>query len=635
MRIKYKDLVQHINKNPSVKTLSENLFQLGHEHEINNDIFDIEFTPNRGDCLSVMGLLRDLSIFYKINTKRKIYEKAIDTFPINFINNQEKLCTNISFLKVEIEGKISSYKGDLKSYFDDPGIKKINFFTDISNYISYETGQPTHCYDAKKIGNNIKLDIVNGNFEFNTLLEKKIELSGKNLVFLQEKEIINLAGIVGGMRTACSNETRSVIIECAYFNPELIIGKSVKYDIQSDAAYKFERGVDPACHDYVLRRFLKIIQEHAAIKNVEIFQKEYLENENKLIQIDADNINKILGTNIDTNDLESYLSKLGFKFTDNIAEVPSYRSDVRSKNDIAEEIARSIGYDNIIAKQINIPHIKNDILIKKESAVKSLLIDNGFYEVINNPFVSTKDKMSIKVDNPLDSNRDFIRTSLKQSLIDNLIYNERRQKDSVKIFEISSLHSLSNPFNYKKTLAILASGRVDKNYIDFTKKINVDYIEDIIGEYIGKNKIKSIPRNNIDSKSKNEICYIEIDLDELDEKIITYNRLNNPTKEFNKYIAISDYPSSSRDLSFSISDFSKLKPFEKHILNFNDELLREVFVFDYFVNKTNQEIKIGFRFIFQSSNSTITDSQVDNVMNKICYDIREFDGVSLPGMNKI
>ena len=162
------------------------------------------------------------------------------------------------------------------------------------------------------------------------------------MLFFDGKNIINLAGVIGGSDSSCSNETRSVIIECAYFNPEDIIGKSVKYDIKSDAAHKFERGVDPLCHDYVLRRFLKIIEDHATIKNVEIFQNEYHKYQKKLLPIEVEKINSILGIKINKNEYVNYLTRIGFEISNDMIEVPSYRSDIFSQNDLAEEVARFI-----------------------------------------------------------------------------------------------------------------------------------------------------------------------------------------------------------------------------------------------------------------------------------------------------
>ena len=312
MKISYKHLVKSIYEKPSIDEISQKLFQLGHENEIFDDILDIDITPNRGDCLSIRGILRELKVFYTIDIYKEIYDLDIEEFQFDFINNSEEHCPYISFLHVEVDDIPSVYSSFLSEYFDDLEVKKTNFFTDISNYISYETGQPTHCYDYNKlVKNKLSLDLNDKENSFKTLLGKELQLTDTNLVFTNEDgEIINLAGVMGGESTACSVDTKSVIIECAFFNPEIIIGKSLKYDIKSDASYKFERGTDPKCHDEVLRRFLKIVNEHSGIKNAAIFRSNKKEFENRIISFDHKTINKIIGTDLSKNQMNDYFIKL-------------------------------------------------------------------------------------------------------------------------------------------------------------------------------------------------------------------------------------------------------------------------------------------------------------------------------------
>ncbi len=634
MKIPYKQFIKYINSNPDIDELSEKLFQLGHEHEIYDEIFEMELTPNRGDCFSLNGLLRDLRLFYNISNKKDIYQKDIAPFSFKFLNEVKDFCNNISFLKVEINKVPENYKNSLKDYFSDLNIKKVNFFTDVSNYISYETGQPTHCYDSSMINGPIRLHVLDKNSEFETLLDKKINIESGDLVFSDKNhEIINLAGVIGGKNTACNEKTKSVIVECAYFDPEAIIGRSVKYNINSDAAHKFERNTDPNCHDFVLRRFLNIVESHSTIENVELFTERHNEKEKKLIPFDLLKINKILGIKIDKNECLTYLDKLGFLISEDMIQIPSYRNDINSLNDISEEVARAIGYNNIKRQAINIS-IKNDLKVNfEENKIKKLLINEGFYEVINNPFVGEESKESIRVDNPLDSSRKYMRTNLKNSLLDNLLFNERRQKDSLKLFEISDLYS-NNDKSGKRVIGIIASGRIDKNYLDFSKKINQKYIQQILSKLnADQYEIEEISRQFIDSKSNNPIIYCEIKINSSFKVDSSFDDLNIKDINNKKYTPISEFPSSHRDLSFSIKDSSKCKILEEFILNFKHNLLKEVFIFDYYKNEKVNEIKIGFRFVFQSKDSTITDKEVDDVMDVIINSALKYDSVSIPGLS--
>jgi phenylalanyl-tRNA synthetase beta chain len=634
MKIVYSHLVQHILENPSIEQISDSLFQLGHEHEVDDGIFDMEFTPNRGDCLSINGLLGDLAVFYKVDLNQEVFTEKLSELMIDFENLSESICPQISFLKLEIDEVPEIYKGSLGDYFEDLNLNKNNFFTDISNYLSYETGQPTHCYDANFIKGKLLFHEIEKNEEFETLLDKKIALTGKNAVFSLNSEVINLAGVVGGKSTSCSVNTKTVIVECAFFQPEAIIGKSVKYDIQSEASHKFERGVDPDCHDRVLRRFIKLVSEHANIKDMSIISFEYEDNPIHQLPVNVHKINQIIGINISEDDYLNYLSKLKFGIDKDIIKVPSFRSDVKTQNDLAEEVARVIGYDNIAASEINIP--KNEKASHKaiENKLRLFLLDHGFYEVINSPFVSLPAEEAIKVDNPLDSNREYLRTNVTNSLIENLLFNERRQKDSIKLFEISDVYSSSNGIFKKRKLSIIASGRVDENYKDFSKKINKKYLA-VLFQKILPNEVfdfKIISRELLDTKINNEIISLEVDISSFSSDILSYKEICKPPESFAQYIPISDLPSSFKDISYSIKDYSKTQELQDLLLNYQCDIIKNIYIFDFFKNEKQEEIKIGFRFTFQSNKATLNSAEIELVYNDIVTKSLNISGISIPGM---
>ena len=632
MKISYKHIIENIEQSVDIKEISNALFQLGHEHEVDGEIFDIEFTPNRGDCLSIRGLLRDLNTFYDLNIDNEIYKNKIDNLKINFTNNLIDFCPKISFLQVEIDKIPDVYCSKVEDYFLDFNLKKNNFFTDISNYLSYETGQPTHCYKNSAI-DGITLDSVKSNQKFKTLLDKTIELDKDDFAFFDNNNnVINLAGIMGGKNTACDQSTKTVLIECAYFCPEKIIGKTIKHNINSEAAYKFERNCDTDSHDYVLRRFLKIIEDHTNILNAEIFTYNNLTKRNKEIPFDFEKIKRIIGIEIKCDDVIDLLNRLGFIINEASITIPNHRHDIENLNDISEEVARVVGYDNIKPKPIQILKSRSKIN-NEELKIKNFLVDNGFYEVINDPFVSTVKDISVEVDNPLDSNRKYLRTDLKKSLLENLLFNEKRQKDSIKLFEITNIYT-TNPKIYKRVLGIIASGRVDKNYKDFSKKINDKYLKDLFEKKINTiNHINliDIPREGLNSKSKSPIFYTEIEIDS--EFSFDYSKKeSNNLNPFFKYRPVSEFPSSSRDLSFSLSNYSNSEKLQNYLLNFENKLIKEVFIFDYFFNEKNKEIKIGFRLTFQDKNSTITETEVNNIMDVIIENALKLNGVTIPGL---
>jgi phenylalanyl-tRNA synthetase beta subunit len=223
-----------------------------------------------------------------------------------------------------------------------------------------------------------------------------------------------------------------------------------------------------------------------------------------------------------------------------------------------------------------------------------------------------------------------MRTTLKDSLIENLLYNERRQKDSIKIFEISDVY-LSDQSS-KKVLGIIGTGRLGKNYRDFSKKIDQNLIQDTLRDMNLKKEanVIQINRNELDTKIKSPIFYSEIDICDIEniicDGVSTY-------KDFVKYKKISDYPSTFRDISFAVKDASKINELEKIFYNISDNNVKDVFVFDYYENKKIGVTKIGFRIVFQSYNKTLTDIEVEDFMETIIANSLRIQSVQIPGLS--
>ena len=591
----------------------------------------MEITPNRGDCLSLLGLSRDLYNFYDIKDPFHSYDREIEVLDINFKNLSTDVCPKISFLEIEIDEHASSYKPYLENYFSKLGNKKTNFFSDISNYISYERGQPTHCFDRKSLGDDLTFSNETCEQRFKTLLGNEIMLEGKNSIFKSGNEIVSLAGVMGGEPTACSTETKKVLVECAYFTPESIIGKTIKYNLKSDAAHKFERGVDITSQENILRRFISVVEDHATIKSLKMKIFTYHEFQEKILPLKTKKINEILGTDLTEQAYTDILVKLGFEINKQIV-VPPYRHDISSQNDLSEEIARIIGYDTIESIPLKLSS-RNKSDQNKISKMEDFLTKNGFSEVINFPFTANKDKKSILIDNSLDSNRKNLRTSLKYSLIENLLFNERRQKDSIKLFEISDVYSKAKDIHYQKRLGIIISGRRGHNHRDFSKKLDRNYLNEILNF---KNDtpffdIEEISREKLKTKKKDKIFYTEILLDDVPEKLFSDSESKKLSVNFIKYEPISEFPSSIRDFSLSIKSSQSYQKVISLINDFKDEHLSDYYIFDFYLNEKLGEIKVGIRLIFQSNIKTLSDEDIQKSVNKILNPILGLDGVLIPG----
>ena len=416
------------------------------------------------------------------------------------------------------------------------------------------------------------------------------------------------------------------------FNPESIIGKSIKYNLISDASHKFERGVDIALQEMVLRRFTKVVQDHAKLKSIRLKSFTAGLIKSTSIPIDVKKINNILGTSLEKDEYIRCLKELGFDITDQI-KIPTYRHDIVSNNDLAEEIARVIGYNNIKSTPINLKKIAYNHE-GKVAKLESLLVENGFYEVINFPFTSDKERESINIDNPLDSNRNNLRISLKNSLIENLLYNERRQKDSIKLFEISDIYSKDKELKQQKKLGLIISGRQGHNYNNFQKKLDYHYLNELLNSDHGEDifEITEISRSNLNTKKKDKILYVEKSLEDIPESFFSKLTIEQKAIDFINYKPISEYPSSTRDFSFVIEDVQIVNEIIDMLNNISDEIIKDSFIFDYYKDDKREIIKLGYRFIFQSHLKTLSDFEINKKVNEILSPILKIDGVSIPGM---
>ena len=644
MKIVYSHLLNLLEQQPKIEELSELLFQLGHEHEIDGEVLDMEITPNRGDCLSLKGLARDLNYFYQA----KELPKSAMTLPaleLQFDNKAQDVCPNISFMQIEIEHVPTKYKPYLEAYFTDLGINKNNFFTDISNYLAYESGQPTHCFDQSTMEGHFSLEKKKLKTKFNTLLGSEIELTDENLVFLLDDEVISLAGIMVGASTACSKKTTKTLVECAYFKPEEILGKARKYNLSSEAAYKFERGVDYLCQEEVLRRFLHIVSEHTKVKSV-AFYSEQSKTALPEVAYDSTKLNAVIGIDITEHEQLSYLSALGFQAGKKMT-VPAHRSDVDQLNDLAEEVTRMIGYNNIPSQVLALPVRAKKHKRSFEELVSRYLINQGCFEVINNPFTDFEGKEAISVDNPLDKQQAMLRTCLMNSIRINIAYNQNRQKDSIKFFEFSDIYKTSGT---ERSFALAISGRVNKNAKEFNAQLDYGYLKGLVnsictdilkvqpmyeladkrgydfyenltlnGSKIGG--LGKISKVTIESKVKTPVFACELTIDNL-------------AVPDNQFTSTSDFPASYRDLSFSLSDLDKVGTLTKLVndtTNDND-LITESFIFDFFQNKKFNLLKLGFRFKFQAKDKSLTDEEIDQIMDKLISDSLSLDGISIEGL---
>lgn len=591
MKISLNWLKKYIISGLSTETLAHKLTLSGQEVEkiqkIGDDtLMEIEITPNRPDCLNLIGIAREISAITQkplLKPKTKTIKFPSKKFPISI---DDKLACDC-YLGVLIEEvSVKSTPGYVKSALSSLGMKSINNIVDITNYCLLEGGQPFHAFDADKIlGSQIIVRRAKKGEKIITLDNVERELDASVLVIADEKRPIAIAGIMGGKETEVTSSTKNILLESAHFNQVLIRQTSRKLGLSTDSSYRFERGVDVDQIDQTTARVLSLILDEAAGKITRFTKLRSGKNIGKpAIKLSIEEINKQLGSTLTVTQCGRILKKLefGFKNVKNnmVINSPSFRRDIKSKVDIIEEIARIVGYDQLpmtlpTVSMVNIPKsIKNT----KINRLRKELVSQGLNETVTFSLMNRNKILSacgdrnnlISISNPLSQDQEIMRNSILPSFLDVAQTNINRGIRGIQIFELGKIYSNDKETD---TLAILIEGPHCKDWRD-SKKNDVDFFDlkgiflqvmtaidpskyqftsqdkecferGVSSEiYVGKNRIgfagevaKDILKQwNIKS---GRLFYLEISLDSI---------LNGKTVS-RKFKPLVEYPSITRDLN--------------------------------------------------------------------------------------
>jgi phenylalanyl-tRNA synthetase beta chain len=510
------DVSEGILELPEDASLGQNLRDY---LDLNDTIIEIGITPNRGDCLSILGIAREVAAFNhcQINEPiiKPIIEKISDTKKIKIEcpegcgaylgrvikNIRQNNSDNLNHSSVQATLR------KLVNCINRAGTRSISPVVDVTNYVLYELGQPLHAFDLDTIQGDICVRLSRDGETIELLDEQTITLKAGTLLIADDGGPIALAGIMGGLRTAVTEATKNIFLECAWFTPEMIAGKARQYTISTDAAHRFERGVDPALQQKALTRAINLIQEISGgnvgpecsdfdVKNQEKKRLESLENkEPKIITLNIKSINRVLGISLTENNiqnLENSFNALGLKVlsknnkaNDNFwtIQIPSYRSDINIPEDLIEEAARVYGYQNIPTTPITSTLQANAIPENKISTTTfcDTLIARGYHEIISYSFVNeAKQKTlypeggTLKLLNPISSEYTDMRKGLWSGLIEAAMYNHNRQTFDLRLFEQGTRFIFeNNQVTEKPVLAGLCSGnQVDLQWNEVTRPMD-------------------------------------------------------------------------------------------------------------------------------------------------------------------
>lgn len=622
--------------------------------KLDDEVIDFELTSNRGDLLSILGMAHEIGALYDRKVKDidlSFTENNEDINKIFKLDVQTEACPLFLVKKVE-NITIKESPDFIKNRLIASGIRPINNVVDISNYVMLETGQPLHFYDSNRLGNEIIVRMANDNEELVTLDNQKRILSSSDIVISNTNNAVGLAGVMGGLTTEIEEDTKNIIIEAAIFDP-ILVRKTSKKILRSEASNRFEKGLDPKRTYMAILRSCNLLEKYADATIVGgLVEYNHIDMNDKKISVTYEKINSILGINIDKNIVLNIFTRLGFTYEDKgntvTVTVPTRRCDINIQEDLIEEVGRIYGIDNIVGKQMVLP-VKPGNINKNNRLIRNKLADMGLNETLSYALISENDINKyttdsfelVKLMDPMSEDRNTLRYSLLPSLMNIYQYNKARGNKNVCIYEIGKgFGKVEEEYIEENKLAVLMTGEYNLGLN--TKKVNFYIIKGILEElleYLGyQNRyslvINDLPKelhpgqsasiilNNVKigiigkvhpNTTKDDIYVMEINLD----KLFSFR-----VKEM-QYKEISKFPAINKDLAFIVDKKIPAIEIVNAIKKSGGRLLTNINIFDVYEGENigDNEKSIAFSLSFQDNNKTLNDEEVMTVFNNIISDV--------------
>lgn len=665
------------NDHGGIMVLDETKYEVGKNFadyfELTNDeVLEIGLTPNRTDAMSHYGVARDLYAFLSTNKQKSEFEKVSSVALNNegshdFTLEVEDTELTPRYIGAVIENvKVADSPSWLKDRLRAIGLSPINNIVDITNYILHGFGQPLHAFDADKIADKkVKVGTVAEGTKFTTLDGVERTLNGSEIIIKDGQDNpMCIAGVFGGANSGVSDETKTIFLESAYFNLVAVRKGAKFHGLNTDASFRFERGVDPNITRTAITHAIKLIEELAEGKLVGELLEEYPKKiEDNYVIIRFSKIEQILGTKIHREKVKEILKALEIQVLNEIQNgfeisVPAYRADVTREIDVIEEILRIYGYNKIDAPQkISFTPVKlsaNDQDELENSWARNLQ-SLGFNEVMNNSLTSVKDETdAVKLLNPLSGDLAFMRKSLLEGLLQNAVYNINRKNQDIKFFEFGKIYHKREKYEERKQLAILVSGRnVAENWLqpksatDFynlkayvkvlLERLAIDYKEvaldderfsDAIAyETEGKTLVrigKVAPQMLKDFDVEQECFYAEIEL-EFAQELRSKNEL--------KFKDIPKFNKIRRDLALLIDKNITYQELYQTAKKNKSPFIKNINLFDVYEGKNLPEGKKSYAMSFELLNEekTLEEKEISQVMDSLIKSFQKEFNAELRG----
>jgi phenylalanyl-tRNA synthetase beta chain len=659
------------NESDGIIELSSNEFKnkIGENYfpKNNSNVIDISITPNRADCLGVRGIARDLAAagsgVLKNHKENKLKQDGKQKVNVKIENEDNQACS--VFGSCLITGVKNTESPDwLKEKIISIGQKPISAIVDITNYVMLDLNRPLHAYDVDKIDKGIIVRNSKKNETFKALDNKDYKLQEGMCVISDASGVLGLGGIIGGTRSATELDTKNVLIESAYFSPRSIRKSSKILNIDTDAKFRFERGVDPLSIEQGLEKAANLIQEICGGKVSEFDIQKIEDHENKFLKFDPFLFKKITGIEIEKKEITKILNSLGFKTQEDKEildlKIPSWRPDISQEVDVVEELVRIKGYDQI--KMIEPQKVrKKETLNKKQKLFHFLqraVASKGYLEAITWSFTDSninqlfiEKNKEIKIVNPISSDLDVLRSSIFSNLIIHLNKNLGRGFKDLSIFEIGPIFLGEKPGEQKTVAGGLKSGKFFRqNWLENERLVDLfdvksDIIQSLVEAGYDKDKLyfdSETPSYYHPGKSgrvflnkgKKEAVAFFGDihpniLKKLDIKIealvgfeIFLDNIKQPKKSLKDQktqYKFSDFQKSERDFAFILDKHFQVQELIEIISSVDKDLIKSVKVFDVYEGKNIPDDKksIALNVTIQSSEKTLNEDDLNKINQRI------------------
>ena len=622
--------------------------------DFNDEIIDFELTTDRADLLSVLGMAYEVGAIYDLEVKYPDvdYKETKNSIKDKFSLKVETENCMLYLAKLVENVVVKDSPQFIRNRLMASGIRPINNVVDISNYVMLETGQPLHFFDADKL-NKIGVRMGRGE-EFKTLDNKVRKVGKDDILITNDDEPIGLAGVMGGLDTEVTKETKNIIIESAIFNPKNIRNTSKKI-LRSEASMRFEKGVVKERSYLALKRACYLLEKYAegSVAKDTLVHDEMTVSE-KTISISVEKVNKILGMNLTEKEILNVFDKLQLPYSikENIEVlVPSRRMDLSIPEDLIEEVGRVVGFNNVVGELPTVPIKKGGRNLKSEyiKKVKEFMIGKGLNQNINYSLVSEEESKlfsdienKVKILEPISKEREVLRTSIVQSLVTAYKYNASRKIKNINIFEIGAVYSKEEEFIEEQRLACLLSGNYLENRWQ-NKLIEVDFyilkgiIEELL-EYLGFKNRYEISTSKLKDMHPGRCASVFIDRKEVgflgqvhpslakDAYVFEVNieKLFEFKMKPIKYKEPSKYPSVVKDLAFIVDLDVESSKIENIIRKAGSRMLSDVEVFDVYIDdKVSNKKSIAYSLIFKDETKTLNDEEVMIIFKRIIEAVEE------------